>query len=114
MEPDEITQIVSAVAEAVKPLVRDTVDEAIRARMEEVYGVLEELREGFLGTVQVLDGNDQALVGEIQKWKQSPPAEMLAIAATSWERFIRGEVEALGMRMVAPKKVEGDEGEVGR
>lgn len=92
LEPSDMEIITDAVYEVV--------NRVVGARMEEVYAVLEELRGGFTNTVEVLNGNDNALLGEIRKVQHASPAEVLEMAGESWERFIRNEAEAIGMTVV--------------
>ncbi len=86
------------------------IEAAIARRMEEVYAVLEDLRSQMQSTVQVLDGNDQALVAEIQRLRGSggeQVAEVLANAAGAWERWVRAEAANLGLKVIVPK-VKGE------
>lgn len=64
---------------------------------------IEQLRGEMQATVEVLDGNDLALVGELQKVKGMTAAEVLTEAGESWERFIVGEAKHLGLRIVKEK-----------
>lgn len=93
IEQDDIAAIVAAV------------NEIITKRLEDVYLAIENMREEFHQTVGVLDGNDMAIVGELQKMKATPAAEVLKEAGNSWERYVKGEARHLGLRVIAPKIV---------
>ncbi len=88
-------------------------DEAMGRRLEEVYLAIENLRGEMQATVGVLDGNDRALIGELQRYKQVPAAVVLAEAAESWERFVRSEAGHLGLKVLVAKttKKAGGDGE---
>lgn len=92
---------------------RTVVEEIIAARMEQVYLAIEQMREEFQMTVGVLDGNDHAVIGELQRMKGVTPAEVLEEAGRAWERFIKTEAGHLGLKVIRPKVekmavVEGD------
>jgi len=91
IDQDDIAAIVSAV------------NENIARRLEDVYGAIEQMREEFHQTITVMDGNDMAIVGELQKMKAMPTPEVLKEAGESWERYVRGEAKHLGLRIIAPK-----------
>lgn len=93
-------------AEQIVDTLVPVIERAIGRRMEEVYGAIEQLREEFQQSVTVLDGNDHALVAEIQRLRGSggeQVAEVLAQAGEAWERFVRGEAEKLGLKVITPK-----------
>lgn len=79
------------------------VDEVMGKRLEQVYASIEQLREEFYATTQVLDGNDHAVVAEVQRMKQEGPAVLLATVEESWTHYIKGEAERLGMKVMVPK-----------
>ena len=79
------------------------VDEVVGRRLEQVYASIEQLREEFYATTQVLDGNDHAVVAEVQRMKQEGPAVLLATVEESWSHYIKGEAERLGMKVMVPK-----------
>lgn len=92
MEPTEIVN-------AILPILQQHIDTEISLH-------LDQLRQEFQATVEVLDGNDSALVAEIQRLRASggeQVAETLTRAGESWERFIRAEAEHLGLRVMVPK-----------
>lgn len=79
------------IVEAVAPIVERAVDQ-LRAEMQ--------------ATVEVLAGNDDALVAEIQRLRGSggeQVAEVLTKAGEAWERFVRAEAEKLGLKVIVPK-----------
>lgn len=82
-------------------LIADTafqvVERVIAERMEQVYAVMEEIRGQMQATVGVLSGNDDALLAELRKVQHATPAEVLTMAGESWERFIRGEAQRIGL-----------------
>lgn len=88
------------------------IERAIGRRMEEVYGTLEQLREEFQQTINVMDGNDQAIVAALQEIRGKisgegyQVAEVLAKAGESWERFVRAEAEKLGLKVITPKVIQ--------
>lgn len=95
-------------AEIVDTLV-PVIERAIARRLEEVFGAIEQLREEFQTSVGVLDGNDHALVAEIQRLRGSggeQVAETLARAGQAWERFITTEAKLLGLQIIVPKAVK--------
>lgn len=85
------------------------IERAIARRLEAVYGAIEQLREEFQQSVTVLDGNDQAVIAVVQELRGKVTgegmqvAEVLAKAGESWERFVRGEAEKLGLKVIVPK-----------
>lgn len=93
------------IVEALVPVI----ERAIARRMEEVFGVIEELREQFHATIGVMDGNDQAIIAALQEVRGAVTGEggqvgeVMKLAAESWERFVKGEAEKLGMKVVVPK-----------
>lgn len=84
--------------------VKAVVDRLLGERLEGVYGVLEETREQMQHTVATLEGNDQALLGELRKIQHATPAEVLTMAGESWERYVRGEAMMLGIIQTAVVK----------
>lgn len=95
--------------EQVSPSARAVVDvlyPIIEREFASVRMEVEQLRQEVFDTVQVLQGNDNALVGELQKIKGSTVAELLQEAGESWARFVKGEAENLGMRVVVAKGVK--------
>lgn len=95
------------IVEAVVPMV----ERAIARQMEDTYGAIEQLREEFQASINIMDGNDHAIIAEIQRLRGSggeQVAEVLTKAAESWDRFIRSEAEKLGLKVLTPKvtKVE--------
>lgn len=95
----------------VNPSARAVVDvlyPIIEREFASVRTEIDQLRQEIYDTVQVLQGNDTALVGELQKVKGSTVAEVLQEAGESWARFVKGEAENLGMRVVVAKKGTGD------
>lgn len=83
--------------------IAEVVNGFLATRMEQVYLAIEQLREEFQATINIMDGNDRALIAEFQKVKGMPPAEFLIQAGESWERFIRTEAKHLGLRVIAEK-----------
>lgn len=99
LEPQDIELIADTAYQVVQRVIGE--------RMEQVYGVLEEIREQMQATVGVLNGNDEALLAEIRKVQHATPAEVLTQAGESWERFITNEAKVLGIlpTPVVKKKV---------
>ena len=98
MDQSEVTEVVDALV--------PVIEGAIARRMEEVYGVLEELREQFQATVAVLDGNDHAIITEVQRLRGSggeQVAETITKAAEAWERFVVTEARHIGLQVIRPK-----------
>ena len=98
MDQTEVTEVVDALI--------PVIEGAIARRMEEVYGVLEELREQFQATVTVLDGNDHIIIAEVQRLRESggeQVAETVAKAAEAWERFVVAEAKHIGLQVIRPK-----------
>lgn len=98
MSPDEIAQVA------------EVIDIAIAQRMEQVYGVIEELRqqvsdavESVNATAQVLHDNDTALMAKMMADQGNVPAEFTVFAAEAWQRFVVAEAKELGLRIVVPK-----------
>lgn len=92
--------------EQVSPSARAVVDvlyPIIEREFASIREEIDQLRAEIYDTVQVLQGNDNALVGELQKMKGSTVAEVLQEAGESWARFVKGEAENLGMRVVMAK-----------
>lgn len=98
MTPEQIVEVLVPVIEG-----------AIARRMEEVYGTLEVLREEFQQTINVMDGNDHAIIAAVQELRGVVTGEGYIVeevvkrAAESWERFVRSEAEKLGLKMLVPK-----------
>lgn len=98
MRPEDIVEVIAPI-----------VEQAIASRVTEIYEVIEDLRQGFQATVGVLDGNDQAIIAALQEVKAKVTgegyqvAEVLKKSAESWDRFVRGEAEKLGWKVVVPK-----------
>ena len=95
LEPEQIVNIIVPV-----------IEKMIAERSEAIYAVVEDLRQQMIATVGVLDGNDAALVAEIQRLRGSggeQTAEVLTKAAEAWERFVRAEAEQLGLKVITPK-----------
>jgi len=84
--------------------VRVVVDEVVAQRSEQIYLAMEQMREEFQMTVGVLDGNDHAVIAELQRMKQTAPAVLLSEVEKSWEHFIRVEAERLGLKVLAKKE----------
>ncbi len=82
--------------EVIVDAVKGVVDRLLGERLEQVYAALEEIRDQTYASITMLDGNDNALLGEIRKVQHATPAEVLAMAGASWERWIRSEASALG------------------
>lgn len=100
---------VTGVVDALLPVI----ERAIARLRSEVEESIEQLREEMRATVEVLDGNDHALVGEIQRLRGSggeQVAEVLASAGAAWERFVKGEAEKLGLKVIAPKVAKEEDG----
>lgn len=74
--------------------IAEVIDTAVRARMEEVFGELEALKEQVRDAVQRMAGADidSVLVTEVT-----------ARADESWRRFIETEAKHLGLVIVRPK-----------
>ncbi len=87
------------------------VNEVIGRRLEDVYLAIEAVREEFQQTVTVMDGNDRAVIAELQRFQQLTPIQVMEEAAASWERFVKTEAEHLGLKVIVPKvattEVEG-------
>lgn len=86
--------------EVIVDAVHQVVERVVGERMEQVYHVIEEMRQGMVGTVEVLNGNDTALLGELRKIQHATPAEVLTMAGESWAAFIQHEAERIGMTVV--------------
>lgn len=97
LEPNDIELIVDTVKQVVDRLLAD--------RLEQVYAVLEETREQMQHTVLTLEGNDQALLGEIRKVQHATPAEVLTMAGESWASFVTAEAERIGLRVIDPTAI---------
>lgn len=98
MTPEDIVEVLVPVIE--RTMVR---------RLEDVYGTIEQLRGEFQQTINIMDGNDRAIIAEIQRLRGSggeQVAEVLTRAAESWDRFVRAEAENLGLKVLTPKGVE--------
>ena len=95
-------------AMVIAQMVKQVVDEVVGARAEQIYLAMEQMREEFQATVGVLDGNDHAVIAELQRMKQTAPAQLLEEVERSWEWFIRGEAERMGMRVIVKKEVTPD------
>lgn len=98
MTPDEIAQVA------------DAVEEIVGRRMEEVYAVVEDLRQQVAdavqsvnATAQVLHDNDTALMARLMKDEGSAPAEFIETAAEGWRRFVEGEAKRLGVKIMVAK-----------
>lgn len=89
--------------EGLVDILAPVVEQAIAERLEAVYLAIEVMREEFQQTISVMDGNDHAIVGELQRIKTVTPAKVLEEAGEAWERFVIGEAKALGLRVVRPK-----------
>jgi hypothetical protein len=105
LEPDDITQVIEAV------------DTILARRMEEVYGVLEDLREQVHGSITMLNGNDQALVSEILSLKGGLAAEWNQSSEEAWRRFVEVQARELGIipakitaKKIVVKKGDMDDG----
>lgn len=85
------------------------IERLIGRKSEDIYLAMEQLREEFQQSVTVLDGNDHALVAEIQRLRGSggeQVAEVLTRAAEAWEAFVRMEAEKLGLKVLVAKGVD--------
>lgn len=89
MEASDIEQIVSAI----DARLGSRVDALVTERMADIQQAIEQIRDEFTQTVSVLEGNDNALLGEIRKWQ----------GAESWAEFIRAEAGKLGMSVIVAK-----------
>jgi hypothetical protein len=89
--------------EIIVDAVHQVVERVVGERMQQVYEVIEELRDGFTNTVEVLGGNDDALLGEIRKVMHATPAEVLGMAGESWSRYITAEAKYIGLKVIEPK-----------
>lgn len=103
---DSVRQATLLLLKDISPALKEVIGE----RMEEVYAVIEDLRqdvatavEQVRDTAQVLHDNDVALMARLQQAEGDPVAGFAARVNESWERFIRGECEQMGWRIVVPK-----------
>lgn len=96
-------------AEQIVEVLVPVIEGAIARRMEEVYGTLEVLREEFQQTINVMDGNDHAIIAAVQELRGQITGEGYIVeevvkrAGESWERFVRSEAEKLGLKFIVPK-----------
>lgn len=98
MTPDEMQAVV------------DAVDAVMGRRMEEVYGELElvkqqvgEALEQFRATAEVLHSNDLAVMAQLARVEGDGAREVVEIANDRWRRFVMGECERMGLKVVVPK-----------
>lgn len=98
MTPDEVQVIANLIGE----------------RMEQVYGEIEVLKgavreavEMLQQTAQVLHDNDVAIMGQLSIARGDQVAKFVGGVSDSWERFIKVEAEALGLKIMVPKGEEG-------
>ena len=108
-----------AEAEQIVDALVPVIEAAIARRMEQVYTVIEELREQFQQTINIMDGNDHAIIAAVQELRGQVTGEGYVVeevvkrAAESWERFVRSEAEKLGLKVIMPKvqKIEVRDGD---
>lgn len=85
------------------------IERAMERRDVGVYAAIDQLRGEVQATIEVMDGNDQAIISALQEIRGqvtgdgAQVAEVLKLAAESWERFVRGEAEKLGLKVIVPK-----------
>ncbi len=85
------------------------IEAAIARRAEDIYGAIEQLRGEFQATINVMDGNDAAIIAAVQEMRGVltgdgyQVSEVLSKAGASWERFVRAEAEQLGLKVIVPK-----------
>ena len=74
------------------------VQDEVRAGLDGVHAVIEQLRDEWTGTVGVLDGNDRAVMAELLRLKGSDVEQYAQDAGDAWVRFITLEYATLRAR----------------
>lgn len=80
------------------------VDVAMGKRLEEVYGAIEQLREEFQATINVIDGSIMSIIGWLQEREDPEVKEFSDGFQGAWDRLVKMEAERLGLIIDATKR----------